>query len=114
MNCELNFSTKTNKLSIFIQSLYSKHKKIFIIFNRTKFFELSNHLGNVLATVSDKKIAISGTGISSTISHYIADVISATDYSPFGMSLVGRTYNSNKYRLGFNACSEHVELLAVN
>jgi hypothetical protein len=29
---------------------------------RNKFFELSNHLGNVLATISDKKTLVMGTG----------------------------------------------------
>jgi hypothetical protein len=40
-----------------------------------KFFEWSNHLGNVLATVSDRKIAHSSD--SSMIDYYTADVISA-------------------------------------
>jgi hypothetical protein len=48
-----------------------------------KFFELSNHLGNVLATVNDKKIGHdAGNG---TIDYYLADVVSASDYAPFGM-----------------------------
>src|SRR5690606_17962862 len=60
-----------------------------------KYFELSNHLGNVLAVVSDKRISVAG-GV------YKADIVSATDYAPFGMGLVGRIYSSEEYRYGFN------------
>ena len=65
-----------------------------------KFFELSNHLGNVLATVSDRKIPVSGNG--ATIDYYNADVVSAQDYYPFGMLQPGRSYNAGGYRYGFN------------
>jgi RHS repeat-associated protein len=66
-----------------------------------KFFEWSNHLVNVLATVSDRKIAHSDN--SSMIDYYIADVISAQDYYPFGMIMPGRTIvNGSGYRYGFN------------
>jgi len=54
-----------------------------------KFFELSNHLGNVLATVSDKKVGISVNG--TTIDHYEADLSSAQEYYPFGMLMPGRS-----------------------
>jgi RHS repeat-associated protein len=64
----------------------------------------------VLATVSDKKLAISGNGFSSTISHFEADVVSASDYSPFGMQLVGRNFSSDKYRYGFNGQEKSTEI----
>src|SRR5690606_4731547 len=60
-----------------------------------KYFELSNHLGNVMAVISDKRISVTG-GV------YEADIVSATDYAPFGMGLVGRSYSSEEYRYGFN------------
>jgi RHS repeat-associated protein len=58
------------------------------------------HLGNVLATVSDKKFGvISGGG--SLIDHYEPEIVSATDYYPFGMpSRVSVT--GKGYRFGFN------------
>jgi RHS repeat-associated protein len=65
-----------------------------------KFFELSNHLGNVLATVSDVKKARSENG--STIDHFDADLVSAQDYYPFGMLEPGRNWNIGNYRYGFN------------
>jgi RHS repeat-associated protein len=64
-----------------------------------KFFELSNHLGNVLVTVSDKKIQV---GSGTTIDYYAADIASANDYYPFGMLQPGRSYNAAGYRYGFN------------
>lgn len=64
-----------------------------------KLFELSNHLGNVLATVSDRRVQV---GSGSTLNYYTADVVSAQDYYPFGMLQPGRTFNASGYRYGFN------------
>ena len=41
-----------------------------------KQYELSNHLGNVLTTISDKKIPIDNNGL---IDHYVADITSVSD-----------------------------------
>ena len=63
---------------------------------------MSNHLQNVLVTVSDKKLQHTTNG--TTIDYYNADVITANDYYPFGSQMPGRKYsqlNSN-YRYGFN------------
>ena len=65
-----------------------------------KFFEIGNHLGNVLATVSDKKKMLSTD--STTISSFEPDVISTQEYYSFGMAKPGRGSNSNRYRYGFN------------
>ena len=70
-----------------------------------KEYEFSNHLGNVLATVSDKKIGVPSATNSSLIDHYEPDIVSAQDYYPFGMLQPGRSYlssNGEKYRYGFN------------
>ncbi len=76
-------------------------KGILSTFTRgAKVFELSNHLGNVLATVSDKRMQHTSDG--TTIAYYTAEVISATDYYPFGMTMPGRNFSSNLYRYGFN------------
>lgn len=86
-----------------------------------KLFELSNHLGNVLATVSDKKIQIEGlesmcddhTGECWTfVDYYAADVISANDYYPFGMNMPGRNFNvGSEYRYGFNGQEKTPEII---
>lgn len=62
-----------------------------------KHFELSNHLNNVLTTVSDRKIPII---TNNAITGYKADILSATDYSGFGAPLTERTlYKSGKNTL---------------
>ena len=65
-----------------------------------KQYELSNHLGNVLTVISDKKIPHSASGV--TIDGYYADLQSATDYYAFGAPQYGRTYSSSAFRYGFN------------
>ena len=50
-----------------------------------RLYELTNHLGNVLATINDK-----------------GKVVSAQDYYPFGLKLDGRMFNTEGYRFGFN------------
>ena len=69
----------------------------------SKFFELSNHLGNVLVTVSDKKLRHSTDG--TTVDYYNADVVTANDYYPGSMVLPGRSYQTGStfYRFGFNS-----------
>jgi len=68
-----------------------------------KLFELTNHLGNVLATISDKRFGHSTDD--STVVYYTPDLVSANDYYPFGMLQPARCYTKNGvggYRYGFN------------
>lgn len=58
-------------------------------------YEMSNHLGNVLAVITDKR-PLNSSGV------YEADVVSSSDYTPFGMPIVGRAHNNGSYRYGFN------------
>lgn len=58
-----------------------------------KSYELSNHLGNVLAVISDHKIYEEGS--------FSADVIAFNDYYPFGMLLPNRHGSAGSYRYGF-------------
>ncbi|MBN8696094.1 MAG: hypothetical protein J0L87_06155 [Bacteroidetes bacterium] len=64
-----------------------------------KRYELSNHLGNVMTTLTDHKIAVD-TNSNDTIDFYLADIMSQYDYYPFGSYMPGRSYNSNSYRYG--------------
>jgi hypothetical protein len=50
---------------------------------RQKVFELSDHLGNVMAVISDWKWGVNDG--SNNFKYYAADVQSAQDYYPFGM-----------------------------
>jgi RHS repeat-associated protein len=59
-----------------------------------KNYELSNHLGNVLATISDKTIF--------NTDHYNGIVYSAQLYYPFGWEILTLSYTAKKYRFGFN------------
>ncbi|RYE18735.1 MAG: hypothetical protein EOP51_21320, partial [Sphingobacteriales bacterium] len=69
-----------------------------------KIFELSNHLGNVLATVSDKKTGVAKPSPDQDqVDYYVGEVVSANDYYPFGMIQPGRTFSAGSgYRYGFN------------
>gem|GEM_PF-5620159 len=74
----------------------------------SKVYELSNHLGNVLVTVSDKKQGVDTDG-DNEADYYQANVLSANDYYPFGWSMPGRKFNSGDYRFGFNGKEEDKE-----
>jgi len=54
-----------------------------------KQYELSNHLGNVLATVSDRKLQHSTN--TTTIDYYLPDILTATDYYAYGAEMPKRT-----------------------
>jgi hypothetical protein len=75
--------------------------------------EIANHLGNVLATLSDRKTA---TGASGTpVTHFLPIIQTANDYYPFGMVMPGRNYTTpasgNKpYKYGFNGQERSLEI----
>jgi RHS repeat-associated protein len=71
-----------------------------------KVFEMSNHLGNVLVTVSDARVPINGTG---GVGSYGAMVRAGMEYSAFGV--VRRTIaNNGNYRYGMNGQEKDTEL----
>ena len=70
--------------------------------NAKRLYELNNHLSNVLAVISDKKIP-NGDGT------YRADIVAAYDYYPFGAIMPSRSYKSNDYRYAFNAKERDTE-----
>ena len=79
-----------------------------------KLFELTNHLGNVLATISDKRYGV--TTDDSTVVYYNPEVVSANDYYPFGMLQYARSYseaNVGNYRFGFNGKENDNEVKGV-
>ena len=69
------------------------------IYEGKKNYELTNHLGNVLAVINDRKTDSLNGAIKLGFN---AVVISATDYYPFGMGIDSRSYTSSLYRYGFN------------
>ena len=67
-----------------------------------KLFELTNHLGNVLTVLSDKKTGRKASD-PSMISIYDFDMVTAADYTPFGRVMLGRNFAFlSRYRYGFN------------
>jgi RHS repeat-associated protein len=66
----------------------------------SRLYELTNHLGNVMVTITDKRLSHSSNGTDDD--YYKPEIISAYDYTPFGMQMVGRTFNAVNYRYGFN------------
>ncbi len=75
-----------------------------------KTYELSNHLGNVLATITDRKLGFSNIISHNFASHYQAEVTSATDYYPFGSPMSKRSVFDYKSKYGFNSAEKHNEL----
>jgi RHS repeat-associated protein len=65
-------------------------------------YEIKNHLGNVLATVSDDRIP-HDAGTDGNIDFYTPVVKSAQDYYPFGMQMPGRKINTTDHQFGFNS-----------
>ena len=67
-----------------------------------KNYELSNHLGNVLAVISDK-VGMDGDSV-------WAKVTSTNDYYPFGLVMKGRTWSDTTgYRFAFNGKERDTE-----
>ncbi|MEZ4800665.1 MAG: RHS repeat-associated core domain-containing protein [Flavobacteriales bacterium] len=60
---------------------------------------MSNHLGNVLSVIGDQKLPIVQSGV---VQSFVAYVISSQDYSPFGVTLSGRSWSGEEYRYGYN------------
>ncbi|MCG9880147.1 MAG: hypothetical protein MH472_06060 [Bacteroidia bacterium] len=83
-----------------------------------KNYELTNHtstvlstgLGNVLAVITDKRLL---SCMGDTIQSSSANIVSATDYSPFGAPLAGRVFSANEYRFGFNGQEKDDEVAGV-
>ena len=77
-------------------------------------FELSNHLGNVLVTVSDRRIQVQDNGSvlnPKPVLRFDPDVLTANDYYPGGMQIPGRTYtNGSSYKYGFNGKEKDDEM----
>ena len=69
-----------------------------------KQYELKDHLGNVRAVVTDRKLPGDTDGT------YKADLLTAQEYYPFGMVMPGRQFNFSKYRFGFQGQEKDDEI----
>jgi RHS repeat-associated protein len=76
-----------------------------------KAFELSNHLGNVLNVVTDRKIP-EFDATTGDLAFFNAVVVGYSDYYPFGMQMPNRngSDNADSYRYGFNGMEKDDEV----
>ena len=71
----------------------------FIAIHHVTHYELTNHLGNVLAVITPDASDATQPAIESL-----------TDYYPFGMEEPGRSYNSNTSRFGYTGHEKENDL----
>ena len=90
------FDIKSLSTDIIIQPLPIHRKR----------YELSDWLGNVRVVITDRKLH-EGT-------HYKPDVVSVSDYYPFGSAIAERSYEVKKYNFGFNGQEKVDEVKGVN
>jgi RHS repeat-associated protein len=67
-----------------------------------KHYEVSDHLGNVRAVISDAKWSYNGI--------MTPHIVSYTNYYPFGMAQPGRNWSSGGYRFGYNGVEKDDEI----
>jgi RHS repeat-associated protein len=79
--------------------------QVFHTFRGEKQYEITNHLGNVMVVVKEQPLTLVNNGV-----FQLADVVSATDYYPFGMEMPGRVYSASDYNIGFQGQEEDDEL----
>jgi len=79
----------------------TKEPDIFTRIEGNKLYELNDHLGNVRATLSDRRLGGD------------ADISSYTSNYPFGMKFANRTF-SNNYKFGFNGKKVDKETEMIN
>src|SRR5690606_21639603 len=74
-----------------------------------KYYELSNHLGNVLAVITDRNIPVD-VNADMALEYYTPDVVSYSDYYPFGSLMPDRHYDTPEYRYGFQGQEKDDEI----
>jgi len=93
------FKNETSEIS-YLSGLGFAYKVSFI--RGQKKYELADHRGNVMTVVSDRKKGLDDNS-DGIIEYYNADVVSASDFYPFGSMIPGRIFNADgSYRYGFN------------
>lgn len=70
------------------------NSKLFASSRGLRQYELKDHLGNVHAVVTDRRMKNGSVSV--------PQYVSLTAYYPFGMTMPGKDYNSGEYRYGFN------------
>lgn len=78
-----------------------------------KRYELDNHLGSVLAIISDNKQAVQSILHPGEVGSYAALQYTVNDYYPYGAAMEERTFNPNDYRYGFNGKEKNDEIFGA-
>jgi putative sterol carrier protein len=91
-------NTVTNENIFPTQSISSKKYRLL----GAKTFELTNHLGNVISTVSDRKLMVQDAQNIGYVHHYTPEILSIGEQYAFGMSMPGRTFSVEDYRYDMN------------
>lgn len=96
-----------------IKIIFQNYPKIKVVrfmnyFNEAgdKRYELSNRLGDVVSVVNDKKIPVD----LENLKYFYSDVISYSDYYPFGMLVPNRHESADDYRYGFQGQEKDDEI----
>jgi photosystem II stability/assembly factor-like uncharacterized protein len=76
----------------------------------TKKYEFTNHLGNVLTIFCDVKVPLDNNSDGVVDSYWVC-LQNICDYSPFGVSLDGRTFEGDFYRYGFQKQEKDDEIV---
>ena len=73
-------------------------------------YELTDHLGNVMAVYSDRKIGVD-TDSDGYVNYYAPEIISVSDYYPYGYPIRERCFSREDYRYFFNGQEADNEVL---
>jgi RHS repeat-associated protein len=73
-----------------------------------KRFEVRNHIGSVIAVISDRRFGVDTTGDLKR-DYYAADVQFERDYDAFGSTIATRAYANTSYRFGFHGKESDAE-----
>lgn len=77
-----------------------------------KRYELTNHLGNVMAVVNDRTQGVHADA-DGIIDYYEATVLKANEYYPFGSYMPSREFTFEDYRFGFNGQEKTDEIAGL-
>ena len=111
---ELNADSDGDGILDYLDSIDNDVPETFLPFDELMYtryvgdkrYELSNHLGNVLAVITDRKLPLLNA---SSVAIFTPDVLSYSEYYPYGYKLPGRSGSSGNYRYGFNGKEEDDE-----
>ena len=73
-----------------------------------KRYEMQNHLNSVMVTVTDRKLP--EYNATENLAYYKPDVVSYSDYMPFGMQMAERNGSTGDYRYGFQGQEKDDEI----